>query len=152
MIAVPSHHSRLFQNNWSSWLIVLLSQTDSIISLAILLAMLRVFSPSLNTSFTLWQWQNINDGSQNIASIREIASMMETSLRSGSSNYHHLFSLTGVGQSHSAKLRSIFSWAWLSENGQKLINAISIICLQLVLLVNEPRGRNEQRSSAELAE
>lgn len=83
---------------------VLLPQTNFIFSLTTPLAMPRVFNPSLKASFIVWQWQDVNNGFQNIAVIREIVFLIQTGLGSNSFKCHNRFSLTAAGQLHSTKL------------------------------------------------
>ena len=85
---------------------VLSAQTNSILSLITPLAIFCVFNPTLNASFTVWQYQGANDGSQNIAAARVITCMMQIGLGSRGSNCRNRFSLTAAEQLHSAKLRS----------------------------------------------
>ena len=70
---VTVHHSGLSLNNLSSRLIILLAYTTSILSFTMLLLILFVLKPSLNTSFILKQVQDAKDGSQNRAVASKIA-------------------------------------------------------------------------------
>ena len=126
------------------------AQTNSILSLIMPLVMPCIFNPSCNNSFTVWEWQAANNGSQNIAAARDTAFMMQINLGSKSSNYHNRFSLTAVGQPHCAKLRSTSSQAWLLTSGQELINVVSKVRLWSVILCNEPKDGNKQKISLAL--
>lgn len=84
---------------------VLLAQTNSSLFLTMPFVMFRILKPSLNARFTVCQWQGSNDGSQNIAAAKGIASMMQIGFGFTSSNCYNRFSLIAVGQTHSAKLK-----------------------------------------------
>ena len=87
---------------------VLLAHTDSIFSFIIVVVMLYILNFSLNTSLRVWQEQDANKGSKNSATVRGIASIIYTGLRSKSSNCQARFSLTTVRHPYLAKLKSIF--------------------------------------------
>lgn len=124
--------------------------TDSIFFLTSPLAMLRVFNLCLDANFIVCHGQGINSKSQNNAVAREIAPIIQTGLRSSSSNCYDWLSLTGVGHSHSLKLGSTSLTAWFPANRREFMNVVSKGCLQSLFSGNRRRVGNGQRSSTGL--
>ncbi len=129
---------------------VLFVQTASILFFMIPLAMPPVLNPSFYVNFIVWRGQGANSGSQNSAAVREIASIMQTGLRSSSSNCHNRLSLTGVGYPHSPKLKSTSSAACFPVSEREFMNIVSKGRLRSLFLSNGPRVGNGRRGSAGL--
>lgn len=85
---------------------VLLAQTDLILSWTTPLAMAYILNPSFDSKFIVWHRQDADSGFQNSAAVKEIASIMQAGLEFSNFYCHNCLRLTGVGYSHFSKLRS----------------------------------------------
>lgn len=68
---------------------VLLAQTNSILSLITLLVILRILNPSFDANVIVWRGQGTKRKSYNSAAVKRIASIMQTGLQSSNSNCYN---------------------------------------------------------------
>ena len=134
MTAVAFHQSGFSLKSVSNCPIVLSAQINCMHFLTMALERSFILKSIFLARLSVCCGQSTKLGPQKIAATSEIVSMMQAGLRSRSSICHGLFNLTPGEHPHPAKLRSIFSLAWLSVNARVLMKVLSNFLLPIFSL------------------